>query len=164
MTESGKTRATEFACDGGTTPRAVLDLVKANSAGHRADRPITARTAPGAGGEAEILGWLRGPQVHLSRLDEVIALHLADAAPAGPVDTRALLDLFARDYLVLRCPWGWYAGVTGALRGLVPLRDPDRRRAADLAPDEADDDLFALDIDAFHEQFTGIRVGAAARS
>jgi hypothetical protein len=139
----------------------LVGLVRSNCAGHRAVRPVTAVGAA----EAEVLGWVRGSQIHLPRVDEIVALCVADARrdrapgaarPAG-VDTRALLDLFTRDYVVLRAAWLWYAGASGHLPGLVPLGSSAAWRA--LHPSPSDDD-FALDGGALKQHFRGLALSS----
>jgi hypothetical protein len=150
------------------TAAELVALVKANCGGHQAVRPMTAWAGPVTDGigTAEVLGWARGSQIHLPRLDEIVAQRVADArravgldatGPAAGVDTRALLGLFTQDYVVLRAPWLWYAGASGALPGLVPLLGSAAWAA--LHPDPADD-AFALDGGSLKEYFRGIAVAS----
>ena len=149
------------------TAAELVALVKANCGGHRAARPMTAWVGSVRGtGTAEVLGWVRGSQIHLARLDEIVAQRVADArravgldahGPAAAVDTQALLGLFTRDYVVLRAPWLWYAGASGEFPGLVPLAES--AAWAGLHPEPADD-AFALDGDSLKERFRGIAIAS----
>lgn len=152
------TEAPHCALTATSTPDDLLRLVKANSAGHRAVRAMSAWTDGSPPLRAEVLGWLRGAHLHLPRLDEIVALRVADAGRGAPeaVDIRALFELFTRDYLVLRCPWGWYEAAAGRIAGLVPMREAECWRSVDSGPTE---DVFALDAPAFKLLFAGIGLG-----
>jgi hypothetical protein len=144
------------------TTTALINLVKSNSLNHRTVNPMTAWTY-GSGDEApdhvnygtativanhcySVLGWVRGAQVHRDRIADRLELSALGLN---------LADLFARDYIVLRNPWGYHEATTGNLGGVVSMRDVSFWRSIDLG---AVDGVFAVDVPTFKRYFAGIGV------
>jgi hypothetical protein len=149
----------------GSTTASLINLVKANSLNHRTVNPMTAWTY-GSGEESpdhvdynsadivanhcySVLGWVRGTQIHRPRLEDRFRLGEFAATQAS------IAELFARDYIVLRNPWGYHEATSGNLTGTISMRDVSFWRSIDLG---TVDGVFAVDVPTFKRYFAGIGV------
>jgi hypothetical protein len=120
-----------------------------------------------------VLGWVHGSQLFSPKLSDhitstihhslssVLSAGSAATSPARTLDAVRAIDpsrvaeLFSRNYIVLRNPWGNFEATTSELGGVISLRDISFWRSIDL---DVDDGVFAIDVAAFKRYFAGIGV------